>query len=407
MTALLYPVRGVLLLAGLSLGLAACAARMPEPSPDVETARYVPARFAELSGWAEDDLDGALPALRRSCQLVVQRAPDSPVGRQARFGTAADWQPACAALLALGDPASATGLRALLEARFTPVLVLGSRGAEGLFTGYYEPLLRGSRTRHGPFQTPVHGRPEDLVMVDLGAFRNGLAGQRIAGRVIEGRLRPYEDRAAILASPAEDVAPVLAWVDDPIAAFFLQIQGSGRIDLVDAAGSDAGTLRLGYAAQNGHPYVAIGRELVAMGAMTLEEVSLQSIRAWLLAHPARADSVMNANPSYVFFREIEGEGPIGAQGVALTPLRSLAVDPRFVAYGIPLWLDAENPLGGRLNRLMVAQDTGGAIRGAVRGDVFWGAGPVAEDAAGRMRARGSYWLLVPKPVRDKLMQPAT
>ena len=194
-------------------------------------------------------------------------------------------------------------------------------------------------------------------------------------------------------------APEIVWVDDPVDAFFLQIQGSGRI-LFD----DGTMMRVGYAAQNGHPYVAIGRELIARGALTRETVSMQSIRAWLVANPGEAAAVMNLNPSYVFFRTLEGDGPLGSEGVAVTPGRSLAVDRAFLAMGLPVWLDAEDPLDptSRVRRLMVAQDTGGAIKGPVRGDVFWGHGPEAAERAGRMRSSGRYWVLLPRGVAPRV-----
>jgi len=211
--------------------------------------------------------------------------------------------------------------------------------------------------------------------------------------VVSGNLKPYEDRKAIVEGALDPRNLEIVWVDDPVDAFFLQIQGSGRVTLEDGR-----VMRLGYAGQNGHPYVAIGRELIARGALTRETVSMQSIRAWLAANPAEAAALMNANPSYVFFRELPGDGPVGAQGAALTPLRSLAVDRRFVPLGTPVWLDAEHPDPGtaRLRRLVVAQDVGGAIRGPVRGDLFWGHGDAAADLAGRMKSPGRYYLLLPK-----------
>ncbi len=231
--------------------------------------------------------------------------------------------------------------------------------------------------------------------MDLGDFRENLRGERIAGRVVDGRLKPMEDRAAISSGALRGRNLELVWVDDPVDAFFLHIQGSGRVVM-----DDGSVKRVGFDGQNGHPYVAVGRELIARGAMAREQVSMQSIRAWLKANPGEAQALMNANPSYVFFRPLGGEGPEGAQGVVLTPGRSLAVDRNFVPYGVPVWLDAEDPLdpAARVSRLMVAQDTGGAIRGPVRGDVFWGHGADAEERAGRMRSRGTYWLLLPRTV---------
>ena len=226
-------------------------------------------------------------------------------------------------------------------------------------------------------------------MVELGLFRPAWRGERIAGRVVDGRLKPYDGRAEIERGALDRYHLAFLWVDDPVAAFFLQIQGSGRVRLPDGS-----IVRVGYDGQNGQPYVAIGKLLVERGVLAKEAVSMQAIRAWITAHPEAGKALMAENPSYVFFREVTGDGPIGSEGVVLTPGRSLAVDRSFVPLGVPVFLDA----GPGLQRLMVAQDTGGAIRGPVRGDVFWGAGAEAETRAGAMRARGVYYLLLPKSV---------
>jgi membrane-bound lytic murein transglycosylase A len=236
------------------------------------------------------------------------------------------------------------------------------------------------------------------VAVDLGEFDESLNGRRIAGRVVDGRLRPYLDRAAIDRGGLAGRGLELLWVDDAVGKFFLQVQGSGLVELADGR-----RLRIGYADQNGRAYRAIGRDLVEMGELAREEVSLQTIRDWLRAHPERAQELMERNPSYVFFRELGDAattpGPLGAQNVALAPERSIAVDRRFVPLGVPLWLDttAPYPEGERpFRRLLVAQDTGGAIKGPVRGDVFWGSGERAEHIAGHMRSRGRWFALLPR-----------
>jgi membrane-bound lytic murein transglycosylase A len=317
---------------------------------------------------------------------------DRAMGDLREFGSAGRWQAICREAAA-AKPADAAAARRFFEDRFRPWRAANGDEAEGLFTGYYEPELRGSRTRQGPYTIPLMKRPPDLVTVDLGAFRDSLKGERIAGRIVDGALRPYADRAAIETGALDGRGLELLWVDDPVAAFFLHIQGSGRVVL-----PDGGAVRVGYAAQNGHRYFAVGRDLIERGAVAKEDMSLQAIRDWMRANPDEAPALMRRNPSYVFFRELSGEGPIGAQGAPLTPGRSLAVDPRFVPYGVPVWLDADHPLTDDrpIRRLLVAQDTGGAIRGPVRGDLFWGAGAEAEAAAGRMKSRGGYYLLLPK-----------
>lgn len=374
--------RSVALLS-LILLLSSCAGLAPEDAKlDLE-----PASFGDLNGWKDADFAGMKDAFAQSCQRILKQPPEKPFGPDGVGGTFGAWQPACRAL------PDATDLRAFFEHYFTPYEASGGGRATGLFTGYYEASLRGSRTRHGSYQTPLYKRPGDLVMVDLGEFRDELKGQRIAGRVVDARLRPYEDRAAIEAGlwPHNDTA--LAWVDSPVDAFFLQIQGSGRVLLDDGT-----QIRIGYDGQNGHVYYAIGRELIRRGELDKDNISMQSIRAWLAAHPDRAQEVMNTNRSYVFFRELSGAGPEGGEGVALTPLRSLAIDRSKIPYGVPVWLDVAEPAPDTapLRRLMVAQDTGGAIRGPVRGDVFWGFGPQAEAAAGAMKAPGRSWLLLPR-----------
>ncbi|HYC03943.1 MAG TPA: murein transglycosylase A [Azospirillaceae bacterium] len=378
---------------GLLAVLAACSpAKKPPAEPPPARLTLTTASFQDLPGWARDDQSQALPALARSCDRLLKQPPDRTLGPDGAAGRIADWAAPCAALkqVRAGDPAAA---RAFFEQWFVPRLAANNGEPDGLFTGYYESQLRGSRTRQGPYQTPLYRKPPELVMVDLGEFREHLKGERVAGKVVDGRLRPYDDRKAIVGGALKGRNLELLYVDDPVEAFFLQVQGSGRV-LMD----DGSELRIGYDGQNGHPYVAIGRELVARGAMPKEQVSMQSIRAWLAANPGEAAALMDKNPSYVFFRLLEGEGPIGAQGVPLTPGRSLAVDRSFVPYGVPLWLDAEDPVDARarISRLMVAQDTGGAIRGPVRGDVFWGHGRDAEHRAGLMKSKGRYWLLVPR-----------
>ncbi|HYH18142.1 MAG TPA: murein transglycosylase A [Azospirillum sp.] len=385
--------------------LASCGEeRKDEQPPPPDRLTLAPLSFRDLPGWTDDRVAEAVPALQRSCARFRGQPADKPVGPNGIGGTVADWTAVCAELASLpaGDdapdkdaPDRDARARTFFETWFIPYAAGNNGTRRGLFTGYYEPELKGSRVPDAAFPVPLYKKPADLVMVDLGEFAERWRGERIAGRVVDGRLKPYEDRAAIEAGALRGKGLELAWVDDPIGAFFLQIQGSGRVTL-----PDGGVVRVGYAGQNGHKYVAIGKELIDRGALKREEVSLQTIRAWLLANPDQAAGLMNRNPSYVFFQELKGGGPNGAQGVALTPGRSLAVDPKFLPYGVPVWLDAEDPLdkAQRLRRLLVAQDTGGAIRGPVRGDVFWGHGPDAEQRAGVMKSAGEYVLLLPRTV---------
>ncbi len=378
---------GVLMVSAMIVG---CTA-VDEIDRDKAPLVLHPASFGDMPGWADDDHGAVMTAFLRSCERILRRSPADRFGPDGIGGTYGDWHDLCRAAQTT-DPAQA---RQFFESAFRPHLAtFDGKEEKGLFTGYYEAALNGSLTRRDAYQYPLHKRPDDLVMVDLGEFRDSLRGQRVAGRVTDGRLRPYEDRAAIIGGnwPHDDDDHVLVWTDDPIGAFFLQIQGSGRITL-----DDGDVMRVGYAGQNGHVYYAIGRALVQRGYLAQEDVSMQSIRAWLEDHPDQADEIMNTNPSYVFFRALDGAGPVGGEGLPLTPGRSLAIDRSRMPYGLPVWVDIAHPLAEEppIRRLMVAQDTGGAIRGAVRGDFFWGHGAEAEDLAGRMRSQGRYWLLLP------------
>ena len=383
---------------GLFLALAACGAPPGPPRLDLERLS-----FGDLEGWRDDAQGAALTAFVRSCDKMSSAAEDRPLGRSGGVGgLIADWRGACAAAVAVpaGDDGAA---RQFFEAYFAPFRMTDQGDGEGLFTGYYEPLLNGAAVPGGRFTVPIHGLPPDLVSVDLGLFSDDLGTRKIIGRVVGGALLPYLRRSEIAAGALCGKAPVLAWVDDPVDAFFLHVQGSGRIGL-----DGGGVMRVGYAGANGRAYVSIGRALIDNGAIRREDVTLQSIRAWLAANPGQAADILALNPSYVFFRELVGDGPLGAQGVALTPGRSLAVDRRFLPLGAPIWLDimAPSAVPGApdrvLRRLVIAQDTGGAIKGPLRGDLFWGFGPEAESIAGRMKHTGGYVLLLPKALAETL-----
>lgn len=383
---------------GLFLALASCGTPPDEPRLDLDKIG-----FSDLAGWQDDAQSAALAAFRRSCAEMATAPDDQPLDVAGGVGgRLADWRGACdaAGAVAEGEDDAA---REFFEARFTPFRISDRDKTEALFTGYYEPLLKGATAPGGPFTVPIHGLPFDLVTADLGLFADDLGGRQISGRLVNGILEPYPRRDQIVAGALDGKAPVLAWVDDPVDAFFLHVQGSGRISL--AAG---GEMRVGYAGVNGRPYVSIGRALIENGALGRKAVSMQSIRAWLAANPHRIDEILGLNPSYVFFRELTGDGPLGAQGAALTPGRSLAVDRGYLPLGAPLWLDIMAPSaapGGadrRLRRLVVAQDIGGAIKGPLRGDLFWGFGAEAEWVAGHMKHSGGYVLLLPKALAETL-----
>lgn len=360
--------------------------------PDPPKLVLTKASFSDLPDWGADDFKGFAQGFTRSCARIAKRPPSAKFGVLKEAGTNQAWQRACAKFTLSADW-TPQGLKSFFETYFTPYQVSADDEPVGLFTGYYEASLNGSRTKTERYNIPLHKRPDDLVMVQLGDFRESLKGNRIAGRVTNGRLKPYESREQIVSGDWPHDDETLIWVDSAVDAFFVQIQGSGLVQM-----REGGTMRIGYAGQNGHPYYAIGRELIKMGALTKKNVSMQSIRKWLEDNPKRADEIMNTNKSYVFFTEIKGEGPIGAEGVALTAQRSLAIDRTLLSYGLPLWVDIAHPQAGKaaMRRMMIAQDTGGAIIGPVRGDVFWGYGEYAEDMAGIMKSKGRYWALLPK-----------
>jgi membrane-bound lytic murein transglycosylase A len=304
-----------------------------------------------------------------------------------------DWRAGCEAAAAV-DATDSDAVRAYFEKWFSPHAVFDRDGSqEGLLTGYYEPELRGARRPDGRYKFPLYGRPANLVTADLGLFDASLAGHNVTGRVANGRLVPYPDRGTIVGEGLADDSEPLVWVDSAVDAFFLHIQGSGRVRL-----AGGGLMRLGYAASNGHPYTAIGRTLIQRGEIPRDRVSMQSIRAWFAANPDKAAEVMAQNARYIFFRELEGDAPVGAQGVELTAGRSLAVDRRVIPLGALLWLDTRDPIDPRLpyRRLMVAQDVGHAVRGGIRADIFFGHGLLAARRAGLMKQRGRYFILLPK-----------
>lgn len=364
----------------LALILAGCGGGSPEETgggaaPGVILEKV---EFSDLPGWSDDDIAAALPAWRASCGAFGVKAPSGgPAGPE-------DWAEACAAMPAGGD--SADTFRSYVESHFAPFLLSDRAGGAGLFTGYYEPELVGSLRPSAEFPIPLYGRPEDI-------------------KVVDGRAQPYFTRAEIDGGALAKRGLELLWLADPVDAFFLQVQGSGRIRLTDGR-----IVRVGYAGDNGHPYTAIGRILVERGEMTKDTASLQTIRDWLRNHPADAGPLMHRNARFIFFREVAGDGPIGSQNVVLTPGRSLAVDPAHIPLGALLWLDTSYPAGtpeaGQpLRRLMVAQDTGSAIKGVVRGDLFWGSGEAAARYAGPMKQPGRLFLLLPIAAKQASVSP--
>lgn len=350
----------------LSVGAALLAGCMSGPPPRIQgqqppapaapqgQGKLQAAAWSELSGWAQDDVRAAWPALQASCQVLKKRT---------------EWRDACSAGLMV-DASDPQAMRTYFEQHFQPYRVVNGDGTDsGLVTGYYEPILHGSRTRQGQYQYPLHRKPPQ--------WGN----------------RPLPARAALLRDPALR-GNELVWVDDPVEAAFLQIQGSGRIRLADGT-----MMRVGYGGTNEQPFRSFGKWLLDRGEITPAQATMQGIKAWARANPGRVDEMLNVNPRYVFFRELppSNDGPIGALGVPLTAERSIAVDPATIPLGVPVFLSTTRPLSAEpIQRLMFAQDTGSAIKGGVRADFFWGAGDAAGETAGRMKQAGRMWVLMPR-----------
>lgn len=375
------------------VSIAGCAIPPPKPppvTPAVVRPLFTAVGYADVPGWSADRVQDAWPAFRVGCKALA-----------ARSSTRALWQRPCADAEGV-DERDADAVRRFFEEEFTPYRIDASDGADsGLVTGYYEPLLFGSRTAGPDYAVPLYGPPDDLLTVELAELYPELKGKRVRGRVDGRRVVPYWPRADIEAGKAGLEGKALVYVSDSLDAFFVQIQGSGRVQL-----AEGGTMRIGYADQNGQPFRSVARVLVERGELTLAEASMQRIREWGREHPADLPSLLDENPSYVFFREVPPalpgsleariDGPIGSLGVPLLAGRAIAVDPRAIPLGTPVFLATTEPLSDvPLQRLVMAQDTGGAIRGPIRADFFWGFGGEAGQQAGRMKQQGRMWILWP------------
>ena len=348
-------------------------------TPTPPTPIFTPSKWDMLPDWPTLDLTPSWVAMLQSCRVLK---------------TKPQWQAICAGT-ELVDKNDSEAQRKFFEERMVPFQISNADGSDnGVITGYYEPLLRGSRSKTARFRFPLYAVPDDMLEIDLGDTYPQLKGQRLRGRLSGKKVVPYYKRGEIdaLAEPLK--GRELFWVEYAVELFFLQIQGSGRIELADGR-----QVKVGYADQNGHPYVSIGKKLIEMGEMKLEEASMQGIKAWGERNPSKLNALLELNPSYIFFRELPDNlsGPLGAMGIPLTNEYSIAIDPKSIPLGSPVFLATTQPNSAiPLNRLMLAQDTGGAIRGAVRADFFWGFGEKAGAQAGRMKQQGRMWVLFPK-----------
>ena len=352
----------------------------PAATPETPRGRLERTQWDALANFGSDDPTDALTAFLQSCSMLL---------------TKPEWIDVCTSASRLSAKSGAENIRQFFRDNFDPYRVVNADESEtGTVTGYYEPLLRGSRVKTAEFKYPLYAQPQDLITVDLSEVYPDLKFRRLRGRVVGNKLVPYLDRGEIdgKASPLRGLE--IAWVDNPVELFFLEIQGSGQIQLPDGS-----RMRVGYADQNGHPFRSVAGQLIRRGEIKAERASMQGIKEWAKKNPRKVTQFLNTNPSFVFFKELPGDlsGPIGTLGVPLTAERSIAVDQRVIPLGVPVYLSTTYPGSKQeLNRLMVAQDTGGAIYGAVRADFYWGFGDDAGAQAGRMKQRGRMWVLLPK-----------
>lgn len=384
-----------------SLLLSGCAFFKEPPTVEAPPSllRLSPSSYPELA----DDLD--YEGLDRSIQMSLIYLKKLPADRILTFGS--DAYSASHLIRSLvffreiiQENPSMDRLDAMVKEKFF-VYRAGGVSEKVLFTGYYEPELNGSLSETSDYRYPVYARPDDLITVDLSAFSSKYAGESITGRYTGQTLVPYYDRKTIeYRDFFAGRAPVLVWVDDPVALYFLQVQGSGKVKL-----DEGGMLNVHYHSGNGHPYRSVGKILIEQGKIPRGQMSMQAIRTYLKNHPGERESILNANPSYVFFKT-ETDGPLGSLNVPLTPGRSIAVDKKIFPPAALAYIQAQKPVvneGGQIDawegfsRFVLNQDTGGAITGSDRADIFWGNGPYAELAAGHLQHRGEMFFLVLRP----------
>jgi membrane-bound lytic murein transglycosylase A len=382
-----------------AFAIGACPPTEEGSSPPHDELKLTKVKFADLPGWADDHFAEAVPSFLASCVKLAELGDEDPVGTDGHGGRAKQWRSACAAAAKVkpGDDAAA---KTMFETEFVPFVAAGRAGPTGKLTGYYVQEMHTSRKKQGAFKYPVLARPGDLVMVDLTPFITDGHGRRIWGRLDpKGELVPYYDRVEIRKGVLDAKKLEIMYADDPTDLLFANIEGSAKAKL-----DDGSTVWLEFAGKNGRSYRGVGAVLRELGELKKGEGTMQGIRKWLADHPKRFDEIVDLDLAFVFFSESKQAGAIGSQKVVLTPKRSMAVDRAFIAASTPIWVDAKAPVIGKVgteepwNHLLVAQDTGAGIQGAVRGDIYWGDDREAEELGGRMGGPGRYWLLLPKGV---------
>ncbi len=353
--------------------------------------------YDDLENWTSDSQAMAFTAFKKSCMVFLSEPATKKILPERLGGTVGDWQPSCRAAEKL-DSLTDKQSRIFFERQFT--IFSYSTETEGLFTGYFAPEYQGSDKPTEIYNYPLYAVPPDLKVLDLGKFSSELQGKSIIGEVKDGEFIPYKDRENIDNGALNNRKLELVWLKDPTDAFFMHIQGSGVIRY------ENGERRtFGYAGKNGKAYHAIGKFLIESGEITKENMSMQAIRAWIKVNPLQAKALMWKNPSYVFFRPLDGEAPVGSMNVELTAGRSLAIDRTYVPMGMPVWLDLKPSAeeADPIRRLVIAQDTGGAIKGRVRADIYWGIGEDAGLMAGPMKERGRFYFLLPNQLAKRLL----
>jgi membrane-bound lytic murein transglycosylase A len=356
--------------------------------------------FDTLEGWKQSDLKHASKAITNVCSIIMKKKSTRYLDELRIYGQWSVYQSACRKLLEAASLKKSDAIKTVLEEQFVPYQVLmknTKQSEKALFTGYYEPELKGSLKKQGKYVYPLYKTPKNLVVSqDLGLFNEKLAGHKIKGVVEKGVFKPYHKRHEIDALNEHPDFEPLIWVDNEVDAFFLHIQGSGSVRLQDGT-----WVRVGYAEQNGHRYVSIGHVLLDMGVAEKAQMSMQFIKKWFRENPGKIKQLLHKNPSYIFFRKLKGEGPVGTMGIPLVPEHNLAVDRSVYPLGLPMWISFHDPfeLDTTLHRFVVAADTGGAIKGPLRGDLFWGRGEKAELNAGHMKSTGTLVVFLPKELK--------
>ena len=348
---------------------------------------YKKIKFKDLDGWEIDEVNEVLPLIKKACEKLGSMKYENSYGL-----SITSWKDACQEIKNIKSKNNDHEIRNIIESNFSPFSISFKNNYEGTFTGYFEIVLEGSFTKSSEYNVPLYAVPKDIIKLDNRAFKLPDSSPKLVGQVVRNQLVPYDDRRTIKLNPEfYKRAQVLVWVRNIVDAHLLHIQGSGIIKFQDGSYK-----RIGYAENNGRNFKGIGSILLSEGVIEKNQTSMPEIVKWLKNNPDLSSELLDQNPRFIFFRWTGKDGPIGAFGIPLTPMRSLAIDPKFIPYGAPVWLETRGPDQEKINRLVVALDTGAAIKGPVRGDYFWGKGENAFYKAGRMKSKGRYFIFLPK-----------